>query len=175
MFTVFLQYFLLYTFKDQKHSTQPRTFVASKKTNHLLSPYIHRIIKPVALILKVPKCENFNGLDCHNFYTIKPSGGARHASLNFWHILRAHIISWRVQSVHASVPYTYAQHNLKWRNIFKFDFQGTHQFLTHMLSECNSSWLVRYGMLIIFWRDCAQCKSYSSWRKCSAYASAPDP
>jgi hypothetical protein len=98
----------------------------------------------------VPKCENFDRSDFHNFYTIFPffwegdfvvkiltyyyNFWGSQASLSFWcaSCMSIRVRSWCVRSACTSVPYAHAQ--------------CTHQFLTHMLS----------------------------WSVCSAWASVPD-
>jgi hypothetical protein len=66
------------------------------------------------LALKVSKCDIFDGLDWHNFYTIKSfwgdDFGAKYKLViiifgGAWY----HLIS----DAQASVPYAYAQHGLK--------------------------------------------------------------
>jgi hypothetical protein len=84
--------------------------------------------------IKVPKCENFDGSDFHDFYTMKHFWvgnfgekiktcyfnfwGSQPSSFNCWCVcslltLSVHIISWRLRSAHTSVPYAHAQHVLK--------------------------------------------------------------
>ncbi len=132
------------------------------------------------------------------------------------HMLSMRISSWHICSACAPVPYVYAQHGLYgplsnleflclcWAYASETDAyaQGTHQFLTRMLSERISSWPVCSGYASVpdayaqhFLKGMrsvhasvpdayAQCTHQfltpmlsvriSSWRPCSVHASVPD-
>ncbi len=109
-------------------------------------------------------------------------------------MLSACISSWHARSLHASVPYTHAQHF--WRDFLKFGIftlllsirlrnwrvcskyasipdayaQQTYQFLNHMLRVHISSWCI--------FSACFEGTVFSAlispWRVCSAHAPAPD-